>query len=470
MAESLKQAIDDTTLDLGQFLSNFPIPTPAQFAIPPPSEALFPPTPPTSPPNNMSSTWGNIKSEQPSSCTLQGEQASFTELQTPQSNYMSIQNQFNWCNSHPMNWSYTQVRGFLTWAVAEYELPPHEINFEHFRVNGAKLCMMSREEFSLLCPNYGDILYLSIGKVLEEAQYLYDPTPAFCEGPSDTTMSESVRAMHEEMMNMDFIQAPVDDLPMQDLFPDCGGITADDIDVNDKFDDVNVELGDFPPSPTSTDESYSSMSPGRNSPYYCGSESDYGSGDQTLGNLFMPRYETSDGDSDHDSYGSSPRRSYPDELHMYDSDKEVKPTVDFSVQNAPINMKIKPGGAPERRARGRPRKVRPPTEELLTTGKRGRQHSKGNHLWEFVRDLLKNPSTNPKVIKWEDRRDGIFRFVQSEAVANMWGRKKNNPNMTYEKLSRAMRYYYKRQILQQVPERRLVYKFGPAATGWQDKE
>ncbi|XP_078587974.1 ETS homologous factor-like isoform X5 [Branchiostoma floridae x Branchiostoma japonicum] len=377
----------------------------------------------------MTSTWGPVKSELPSSCTLQSEQASFTELQTAHANYMPIQNQFNWCNSHPMNWSYTQVRGFLTWAVAEYELPPHEINFEHFRVNGAKLCMMSREEFSLLCPNYGDILYLSIGKVLEE------------------------------------------DLPMQDLFPDCGGITADDIDVNDKFEDVNVELSDFPPSPTASDESYSSMSPGPTSPYYCSSESDYSSGDRTLGNLFMPRYETSDGDSDHDSYGSSPRRSYTDELHMYDdSDKEVKPTVDFSVQNAPINMKIKPAGAPERRARGRPRKVRTVTEEMLTTGKRGRQHSKGNHLWEFVRDLLKNPSTNPKVIKWEDRRDGIFRFVQSEAVANMWGRKKNNPNMTYEKLSRAMRYYYKRQILQQVPERRLVYKFGPAATGWQDNE
>ncbi|CAH1257432.1 ELF3 [Branchiostoma lanceolatum] len=424
MAEALQQAIDDTTLDLGQFLSNFPIPTPTQFAIPQPPEAVFP-TPPTTPPNSMSGTWGHIKTEMPSSCAMQNE-PSFTELQMAQSNYMSIQNQFNWCSSHPMNWSYTQVRGFLTWAVAEYELPPHEINFEHFRVNGAKLCMMSREEFSLLCPNYGDILYLSIGKVLEE------------------------------------------DLPMVDLFPDCGGITADDIDVNDKFDDVNVELpSDFPPSPTSTD-SYSSMSPGRTSPYSFGSESDC---DQTLGNLsFMPRYETSDGDSDHDSCGSSPHGSYSDELHMYDSDKDVKPTMDFSVKNAPINMKIKPGVVPERRARGRPRKVRTVTEEMLTTGKRGRQHSKGNHLWEFVRDLLKNPSTNPKVIKWEDRRDGIFRFVQSEAVANMWGRKKNNPNMTYEKLSRAMRYYYKRQILQQVPERRLVYKFGPAATGWKDNE
>lgn len=64
---------------------------------------------------------------------------------------------------------------------------------------------------------------------------------------------------------------------------------------------------------------------------------------------------------------------------------------------------------------------------------------KGNHLWEFIRDLLKSESYCPKFIRWEDREAGVFRFVNSEAVANMWGRKKNNPQMTYEKLSRAMR-------------------------------
>jgi len=42
-------------------------------------------------------------------------------------------------------------------------------------------------------------------------------------------------------------------------------------------------------------------------------------------------------------------------------------------------------------------------------------------------------------MKWEDRREGVFKFLKSEAVAQMWGQKKKNSSMTYEKLSRAMR-------------------------------
>lgn len=80
-----------------------------------------------------------------------------------------------------------------------------------------------------------------------------------------------------------------------------------------------------------------------------------------------------------------------------------------------------------------------PTETKPKKGRRVGQGSKGNHLWEFVRDLLKDPSLNPTLLRWEDKEAGVFRFVQSEAVAKMWGRKKNNPGMTYEKLSRAMR-------------------------------
>lgn len=66
---------------------------------------------------------------------------------------------------------------------------------------------------------------------------------------------------------------------------------------------------------------------------------------------------------------------------------------------------------------------------------------KGNgKLWEFIRDLLLDPVTNPSFIRWERREDGIFKFVQSDKVAKLWGQRKQNPRMTYEKLSRAMRY------------------------------
>ncbi|NXM29702.1 ELF5 factor, partial [Oxyruncus cristatus] len=92
-----------------------------------------------------------------------------------------------------------------------------------------------------------------------------------------------------------------------------------------------------------------------------------------------------------------------------------------------------------------------------------------SHLWEFVRDLLLSPEENGGILKWEDRGQGIFRVVKSEALAKMWGQRKKNDRMTYEKLSRALRYYYKTGILERV-DRRLVYKFGKHAHGWQENK
>lgn len=99
-----------------------------------------------------------------------------------------------------------------------------------------------------------------------------------------------------------------------------------------------------------------------------------------------------------------------------------------------------------------------------------KQSSRGTHLWEFIRDILLHPERNPGLIMWEDRNEGVFRLLKSEAVAQLWGKKKNNSSMTYEKLSRAMRYYYKREILERVDGRRLVYKFGRNAKGWRETE
>ncbi|XP_035210767.1 ETS homologous factor-like [Stegodyphus dumicola] len=82
------------------------------------------------------------------------------------------------------------------------------------------------------------------------------------------------------------------------------------------------------------------------------------------------------------------------------------------------------------------RRGRPPKKDGKLRGKQGKGTGK---LWEFIRDLLLNPATNPSMIRWERREDGIFKFVQSDKVARLWGDRKQNPRMTYEKLSRAMR-------------------------------
>ncbi|XP_042198102.1 ETS-related transcription factor Elf-3 isoform X1 [Callorhinchus milii] len=120
---------------------------------------------------------------------------------------------------------------------------------------------------------------------------------------------------------------------------------------------------------------------------------------------------------------------------------------------------------PLKRGRGRPRKVTC-EERTCLEGRKSKHSPRGTHLWEFIRDILLRPETNTGLLKWEDRSEGIFKFLKSEAVAQLWGEKKKNSSMTYEKLSRAMRYYYKREILERVDGRRLVYKFGKNSSGW----
>merc|ERR1711872_263757 len=56
----------------------------------------------------------------------------------------------------------------------------------------------------------------------------------------------------------------------------------------------------------------------------------------------------------------------------------------------------------------------------------------------------------PSVIMWENEPEGKFRVINSTAFAQLWAVEKKNPAMNYEKLSRAMRYYYRNKEIEMV--------------------
>ena len=78
-------------------------------------------------------------------------------------------------------------------------------------------------------------------------------------------------------------------------------------------------------------------------------------------------------------------------------------------------------------------------------------------LWEYLYLLLQDTNYS-SVIKWEDESQMVFRIVQAEKLAALWGLQKNRLGMTYEKLSRGMRYYYPNNIIAREPGRRLLYR------------
>jgi len=79
-------------------------------------------------------------------------------------------------------------------------------------------------------------------------------------------------------------------------------------------------------------------------------------------------------------------------------------------------------------------------------------------LWQFLLELLLSNEHNA-IIEWTDKHKKEFRLKDAEQVAKRWGERKSKPNMNYDKLSRALRYYYDKKIICKVPGKKFVYQF-----------
>jgi hypothetical protein len=78
-------------------------------------------------------------------------------------------------------------------------------------------------------------------------------------------------------------------------------------------------------------------------------------------------------------------------------------------------------------------------------------------LWQFLVYLL--DANKSDIIQWVSREQSTFKLCDPEEVARQWGAQKNRQTMNYDKLSRSLRYYYEKGIMQKVSGERYVYKF-----------
>ncbi|KAG8449950.1 hypothetical protein GDO86_016581 [Hymenochirus boettgeri] len=79
-------------------------------------------------------------------------------------------------------------------------------------------------------------------------------------------------------------------------------------------------------------------------------------------------------------------------------------------------------------------------------------------LWHFILELLQKEEFR-HVIAWQQGEYGEFVIKEPDEVARLWGRRKCKPQMNYDKLSRALRYYYNKRILHKTKGKRFTYKF-----------
>ncbi|XP_029907452.1 ETS-related transcription factor Elf-3 [Myripristis murdjan] len=310
---------------------------------------------------------------------------------------------------NPQCWTSEHVLEWISDHVDRIKFDASTLTLDYCTMDGATLCQMNHDQMISI---FGPQLGLHLHQSLQEHKTKYE-----LQSLSGIDLSETCQLLDNFLDNLNF--------PFLSTL---------------KFGEANDNKREFDYGPDYDLEKLA-MTPLRDSSYLSDSESSTG-GMFGFPNPSSPESRSSDSD---------PEFSYP--------------------QISKENMKTEKGVSRVKRPRGRPPKInREQPSSFCDNPKKNKHAPRGTHLWEFIRDILIHPERNQGLMKWEDRREGIFKFLKSEAVAQMWGQKKKNSSMTYEKLSRAMRYYYKREILERVDGRRLVYKFGKNSSGWKTEE
>ncbi|KAK1901272.1 ETS-related transcription factor Elf-3 [Dissostichus eleginoides] len=313
----------------------------------------------------------------------------------------------------PHCWTAEHVLEWISDHVESTKVDASTLSLALCSMDGPALCQMSREQ---LIGVFGPLLGLQLHQSLQEHKTKYE-----LHSLSGPELSETCQLLDHFLDNLNYPLLSTIRIGQAE-----GAISKRDLDYRDDYELTSLSMG--PLEDLSDNQSDSELSSSSNSGMF-----DFSSL------------------SSQESGESDPEFSYP-----------------LISKN---HIKTEKGESRLKRPRGRPPKVSREHSCSIYENHKKKQHApRGTHLWEFIRDILIHPERNQGLMKWEDRREGVFKFLKSEAVAQMWGQKKKNSSMTYEKLSRAMRYYYKREILERVDGRRLVYKFGKNSNGWKMEE
>ncbi|KAL3314776.1 E74-like factor 3 [Cichlidogyrus casuarinus] len=113
-------------------------------------------------------------------------------------------------------------------------------------------------------------------------------------------------------------------------------------------------------------------------------------------------------------------------------------------------------------------------EQLEEPGERGSYYSeqfewrrkrqrKQLELWQFI--LKRLESGHNSAFKWVNKASGVFRIIDTRSAAYEWGKYRNNVRMDYEKMARAMRFYYKDSMLRKARQQ-LHFQFAMPFIEW----
>ncbi|XP_033752821.1 transcription factor ETV6-like isoform X2 [Pecten maximus] len=327
---------------------------------------------------------------------------------------------------HPQQWSKHEVGVWLKWCSEEYSIdhiPPDKVD-----MNGKALCLLGREDFMARIPKNGDLLYNALQKLIQRnpANLVCSPVPTYHPSllpPVSTSFSTAAyqQTRGDNNHNAGLIVLSSSDSAQPTTTPSPA-----------RLGHQQRSLVPILPQPPKTSPLHHHNTNQSTTTLH---QNDISLPPTSVPGVLSPAPTIADTDSASDE---DPVTDL-DECEKLAEESNLCDSMAFSP-NIPSTL---------------------PTGDttLSHTLMLRKQDSECRLLWEFIYQLLQNPHQYSNYVCWENTQDYVFRIINPTGLAQLWGHQKNRTNMTYEKLSRALRYYYRMNIIKKVSGRRLTYQF-----------
>ncbi|XP_069132050.1 transcription factor ETV7-like isoform X5 [Argopecten irradians] len=329
---------------------------------------------------------------------------------------------------HPQQWSKHEVGVWLKWCSEEYSIdhiPPDKID-----MNGKALCLLGREDFIARIPKNGDLLYNALQKLIQRnpANLVCSPMPTYHPSLLPSVSTSFSTAAYQQTRAESNHNGGLIVLSSSDTAQPT--TTSSPARLGQQQQRSLVPI--LPQPPKATPLHHHNITQATPTLH----QTDISLPPTSVpGRVLSPAPTIADTDSASDEEPVTD----PDECEKLHEENNLCDNMAFSP-SIPSTL--------------------PAADNTLShTLMLRKQDSECRLLWEFIYQLLQNPHQYGNYVCWENTQDFVFRIINPTGLAQLWGHQKNRTNMTYEKLSRALRYYYRMNIIKKVSGRRLTYQF-----------
>lgn len=322
--------------------------------------------------------------------------------------------------SDPRLWLREDVMVFLRYCEREFDL--EKIDMDKFQMNGKALCLLTKNDFAERCGGAGDVIHNILQMLIRESSGFPPSSPLTSRPPLMTPTSPAPGmpwgpllspSVAETFPNLSHLISQTNSVtlsPAPSIDSQTGKMTSNSgVDPLHHNNTGVTSIRQLYPGPSHSHPHSSSNGGGLTVPPPLGAMAN---GSNRRSNSASSSHSDSEDSSSADPSSVAPSSSAP-------------------TSSSKDDMASSP--------------------ELNTNGRL---------LWDFLQQLLNDQGQRyTSYIAWKNKETGVFKIVDPAGLAKLWGIQKNHLSMNYDKMSRALRYYYRVNILRKVQGERHCYQF-----------